>query len=29
LLDDCSPWYEKLYEHALRADAAGDKCEPS
>lgn len=24
LLDDCNPYYEKLYEHALRADAAGD-----
>jgi hypothetical protein len=21
LLDDCTPWYEKLFEHALRADA--------
>ncbi|MDH4053863.1 MAG: sulfotransferase family protein [Gammaproteobacteria bacterium] len=24
LLDECSPYYEKLYRHALRADAAGD-----
>ena len=24
LLDDCKPYYEKLYEHALHADAAGD-----
>ena len=24
LLDDCRPYYEKLYEHALRADATGD-----
>jgi len=24
LLDECSPWYDKLYNHALRADAAGD-----
>lgn len=24
LLDDCRPWYEKLYEQALRASAAGD-----
>jgi hypothetical protein len=24
LLDECSPYYEKLYQHALRADAAGD-----
>jgi hypothetical protein len=23
LLDDCKPWYEKLYQYALRADAAG------
>jgi hypothetical protein len=29
LLDDCSPYYEKLYAHALRADGAGDQCEPS
>jgi len=25
LLDECSPYYEKLYRHALRADAAGDR----
>ena len=25
LLDECSPYYEKLYQHALRADAAGDR----
>ena len=24
LLDECSPYYEKLFRHALRADAAGD-----
>ena len=24
LLDDCSPYYEKLYEHAFRARAAGE-----
>lgn len=24
LLDDCSPYYEKLYEYALRAGAAGE-----
>lgn len=29
LLDDCNPYYEKLYEHALRADAAGDLSDPS
>jgi hypothetical protein len=29
LLDDCSPWYEKLFEYALRADAIGDPIESS
>ena len=24
LLDECSPYYQKLYQHALRANAAGD-----
>lgn len=24
LLDDCKPWYDKLFEHALRADAEGE-----
>lgn len=24
LLNECSPYYEKLYQHALRADAAGE-----
>ena len=24
LLDECLPWYEKLYANSLRADAAGD-----
>jgi hypothetical protein len=24
LLDECSPWYERLYAHALRADASGE-----
>ncbi len=24
LLNDCSPWYKKLYAHALRADATGE-----
>ncbi len=24
LLDDCVPWYEKLYHHALRASATGE-----
>jgi hypothetical protein len=24
LLDECCPYYEKLFQHALRADAAGD-----
>lgn len=24
LLLECRPWYDKLYEHALRADAAGE-----
>ena len=27
LLGECRPWYEKLYEHALRADATGEKSE--
>jgi hypothetical protein len=25
LLLECQPWYDKLYEHALRADAAGEQ----
>jgi hypothetical protein len=25
LLSDCKPWYEKLYEHALRAETEGEK----
>ncbi len=25
LLVDCKPWYDKLYEHALRADAKGEE----
>ncbi len=25
LLDDCNPWYEKLYQYALRPAAAGDE----
>ena len=25
LLNDCKPWYEKLYEHALRAKTEGEK----
>ena len=24
LLDECQPWYEKLFEHSLRADVAGE-----
>jgi hypothetical protein len=23
LLEVCAPWYEKLYEHAIRADKQG------
>ena len=29
LLEECLPWYEKLYKHSLRASAAGEQCEPS
>ena len=25
LLDECQPWYDKLYAHAIRADSNGDK----
>jgi len=24
LLDDCQPWYDKLFEHAIRADVIGE-----
>lgn len=24
LLDECSPWYDKLFEHAIRSNATGD-----
>jgi hypothetical protein len=24
LLDECQPWYDKLFEHAIRADTNGE-----
>ena len=27
LLNECNPWYEKLYEHAIRATPPGDRIE--